>query len=588
MCACRVEEMKSVRRTSYDLEDFIFEMEANERHGSDPSEVNDVFGQLAQKEKDLILAAELGKALLDKNQELSQSHERMVEDFTQKLEQLEQEKHGLRRKLETVESEYESKIVELQSDISVLRKEFGQQQLSMGQTDRDRSLILNELTEQNQRLTVQLKQATHSEEQLSSQLKSVKEQFLLRKTNMHDHISQLEMLREEIDMITEKKADLERRIERMTQEREQMSQILEESTDRIILLEKQNKEQDFKLRNQTREMDELKHGNFQLQEKVDYLSRRSNSPTSLCHTSLFNEIEMSEDDMRSYNSSQCRSRNQSQLNTSGFHDMEDDEIECDDPDITDENEELMKLRNEIVDVYHQLELMCEQLRQQRGSCSSSSSEEISSAQIKVGMLTEVMKQMRGLIHDFMRKDSRKICLACGDGPTERENLEKEIAVTKDTVERMQRTLREKDDILKTKTEEIVDLSGKLTIKQAELSSVEEERDLLRCDLKDTHLSRDEIVTKAREARDEAVARKHTLEVELAKTRIEMMNTNSQLIEAIQQKLELSQQLEQWQVDMEALLEQQMKKKLQERAKPSEESDSSTNSASKNKFFALWR
>ena len=37
--------------------------------------------------------------------------------------------------------------------------------------------------------------------------------------------------------------------------------------------------------------------------------------------------------------------------------------------------------------------------------------------------------------------------------------------------------------------------------------------------------------------------------------------NSQLLEAIQQKVELSQQLEQWKIDMQELLEEQMTKKM---------------------------
>ena len=48
-------------------------------------------------------------------------------------------------------------------------------------------------------------------------------------------------------------------------------------------------------------------------------------------------------------------------------------------------------------------------------------------------------------------------------------------------------------------------------------------------------------------RDNAVARKNACEIELARTRIDVMQVNSQLMEAIQQKVELSQQLEQWQV-----------------------------------------
>ena len=43
--------------------------------------------------------------------------------------------------------------------------------------------------------------------------------------------------------------------------------------------------------------------------------------------------------------------------------------------------------------------------------------------------------------------------------------------------------------------------------------------------------------------------------------IDLMQVNSQLLEAIQQKVELSQQLDQWQVDMHELLEDQMVKKM---------------------------
>lgn len=50
------------------------------------SEDGDVYSQLAQKEKDLTLAAELGKALLEQNQELQSQNEHLVEEYTQKLE----------------------------------------------------------------------------------------------------------------------------------------------------------------------------------------------------------------------------------------------------------------------------------------------------------------------------------------------------------------------------------------------------------------------------------------------------------------------------------------------------------------------
>ena len=76
------------------------------------------------------------------------------------------------------------------------------------------------------------------------------------------------------------------------------------------------------------------------------------------------------------------------------------------------------------------------------------------------------------------------------------------------------------------------------------------------------MSKEELVRKAWDVRDTAVKRKNAAEIELAKERIAGMQINSQLLEAIHQKIELSQQLEQWQVDMEQLLGEQMKERLE--------------------------
>ena len=55
----------------------------NNAENEDP---NDLYAQLAQKEQDLILAAEIGKSLLEKNEELSKANEKLTEDFSQKVE----------------------------------------------------------------------------------------------------------------------------------------------------------------------------------------------------------------------------------------------------------------------------------------------------------------------------------------------------------------------------------------------------------------------------------------------------------------------------------------------------------------------
>lgn len=70
------------------LEDYVVEMEnrsaINEQNAQHLSE--DIWTQLQQKENDLQLAAELGKALLEENEKLKKQHEATVEEYSKKLE----------------------------------------------------------------------------------------------------------------------------------------------------------------------------------------------------------------------------------------------------------------------------------------------------------------------------------------------------------------------------------------------------------------------------------------------------------------------------------------------------------------------
>lgn len=112
---------------------------------------------------------------------------------------------------------------------------------------------------------------------------------------------------------------------------------------------------------------------------------------------------------------------------------------------------------------------------------------------------------------------------------------------------MTKEAAERDDELKQKTDEIIKMTTKITILEAELKAAKEERDYLKESVHTDGVGKDELVKRAWELRDQAVARKNAVEIELAKIRIECMHINSQLMEAIQQKVTLSQQLEQWQV-----------------------------------------
>ena len=50
------------------------------------SSLQDLYAQLVQKERDLLLAAQLCKALLEKNEELGLQNEKMAEEYSRQLE----------------------------------------------------------------------------------------------------------------------------------------------------------------------------------------------------------------------------------------------------------------------------------------------------------------------------------------------------------------------------------------------------------------------------------------------------------------------------------------------------------------------
>jgi len=93
---------KDAQTEPYALEDMISDLQArhsmdHEDAAQDPSEL------LKQRERDLVLAAELGKALLERNQELTKQAETLAEEYSSKLE--------VNRRTEFFRTEYHDRIV---------------------------------------------------------------------------------------------------------------------------------------------------------------------------------------------------------------------------------------------------------------------------------------------------------------------------------------------------------------------------------------------------------------------------------------------------------------------------------------------
>lgn len=81
----RLHQNNQQQRDSWQL-DSANGTDSSSRSPTSTKSIDDIYILLAKKEKDLQLAAELGKVLLEKNDELSKANERITEDYTHKLE----------------------------------------------------------------------------------------------------------------------------------------------------------------------------------------------------------------------------------------------------------------------------------------------------------------------------------------------------------------------------------------------------------------------------------------------------------------------------------------------------------------------
>uniref|UniRef100_A0A182IRR1 Uncharacterized protein n=1 Tax=Anopheles atroparvus TaxID=41427 RepID=A0A182IRR1_ANOAO len=512
------------------LEDYILEMETRPPDSGQVSE-KDVWAQLHQKEADLLLAAELGKALLEKNEELKKHQEKLVDDYSAKVENLEQEKYILKRQLEISSSENEAVILELQSDIKQFRQKLEAQEQIMRQMEREKNMLIEELTAQNTRLSNELQKSNATEMQLTAQLQEIKEQCNRRTLSIQDHVNSLDSLKNELRMILDKKNELETRLHMTTNERENLSIALNEASERIHILERSTKEQDTKYQMTVQTLDRLERENGTLSERLEsFDSQRSLHSELNHHSSLLQEMNGDEED-------------------SGTKD-----------------EASQLVLKEAQSVYKQLKTLCQTLRSTHHDDDSGLHSDMSFSSLDNTMASVSMPVQHSVTEAtsasmIVNDKFNRGMLSSAADELVHIIMNMDAMQFKTMFEQTRSMLIEQEEELKKKNDIIMQLESKLSVRDVELQSTIEERNQARKDASHSSLAQDETVVQARKDRDAAIERRTKAEIELAKNRVELMQANSQLLEAIQQKVELLQQLEQWQIDMHELIEEQMKNKL---------------------------
>lgn len=145
-------------------------------------------------ETDLILAAELGRALLEKNEELTAS----LEQRERELEALQQEKHVLQRKLEMNELAFGQREAELTADLTTLRAEVEKHQSQGRDRRKDESEQMIQLANHNQRLVEQLAEAVTLEHSLRTELRTIRDEMEESSFSRNISFTQLESIQAEV------------------------------------------------------------------------------------------------------------------------------------------------------------------------------------------------------------------------------------------------------------------------------------------------------------------------------------------------------------------------------------------------------
>ncbi|KAB1251866.1 BICD family-like cargo adapter 2 [Camelus dromedarius] len=274
--------------------------------GAGPEEPEDLALQLQQKEKDLLLAAELGKMLLERNEELQRQLEMLNAQHSEREEQLQQENHELRRGLAARGAEWEARAVELEGDVEALRAQLGEQRSEQQDSGRERVRALSELSEQNLRLSQQLAQASQAEQELQRELDGLRGQCQAQVLAGAELRTRLESLQGEHfqssseassqnQMLQSRRQDLEAQIRGLREEVEKGQGRLQATHEELLLLRRERREHSLELERARSEAEEALSALRRLQRRVSELEESRLQEADISGASLQLELAHSLD-----------------------------------------------------------------------------------------------------------------------------------------------------------------------------------------------------------------------------------------------------------------------------------------------------
>lgn len=462
-------------------EDFYIDYGAEEI--TDYQDPNELLAALKQKEEEVILAAQLGNALLLENRQLKEQSDKLHEQYADKLEELEQGRHELRLKLEGCQSQWESQVVELERDVRELSAQVERLTQALSEAERDKSRAQLEHSEHTQRLREQLNTAMEVERAMSSELQALKQE--LQQKGSHNRPQDEELIsamREQVLRLTQKEQVLEERLESVCKENAELRASLASLHTRLALHDQLSQQQSQQLAEAWQEVEAARGRSQQLQAQVEELQE-----------------EVSLQEARSQGDASLLSELESSLDTTGLGVSKEE--------ITQEMGSILQL----------LLPLTQELNGARASEDTGQQGDLQAMLYRLKGVAQTLAQTSSpqeLNRAFVDRTGDQ----CGNPSAAQELKDQNIQLQQENAEMKQK-----------------------------LQSVQEQAEVAQQAIRD---------------RDEAIAKKNLMEVELVRSKNDMMSLNNQLLEAIQRKLELSQELEAWQDDIQIIINQQLRSQQQ--------------------------
>ncbi|XP_030648985.1 BICD family-like cargo adapter 2 [Chanos chanos] len=242
-------------------------------------------------EKDLILAAEVGRALVEKCTELGAQ----LEQREREMEVLQQEKHMLQQRLEMQHLEASQREEELQADISALQEQL-QHKLSLGRDRRrEESEQLTQLSNHNQKLVEQLAEAVSLEHTLRSEIRALRDEMDDTSFSRSISSARMDSLQAENKVLQERYANLDSRLQSTLEDNDRLRAEKDGLRQRVAELQSSLKEKESELEQEHSVVFQLRTVNRTLEQRIQALGEEVTLGESVCFPlSLQSEIQQSQ------------------------------------------------------------------------------------------------------------------------------------------------------------------------------------------------------------------------------------------------------------------------------------------------------